>query len=200
MKDFKEAIQAAIESSKVQVRKPFNFSFGTKEECKELFRQAFIYSDQTITEFKMLPEYEKVIEWMTNSRGRGLALLGSPGLGKTIILTGVLPIIFNVVYEKILTTIVANDLINDPDYLDRRWAYAIDDIGVERLASDFGSRYEIVDLAVNKAEEKIKPLFLTSNLKMEGLHERYGVRFTDRLLRLCRVIDFSEDSMSLRRK
>ena len=40
------------------------------------------------------PEYKKVAEWLTNTRGRGLFMYGNCGLGKSILGRYVIPALF----------------------------------------------------------------------------------------------------------
>ena len=58
------------------------YKLGTKEELKEMFIKAFKYYDRTIDKYEHLPSYDEIIDWMVDTRGRGLMLMGECGLGK----------------------------------------------------------------------------------------------------------------------
>ena len=56
------------------------YKLGTKEELKEMFIKAFKYYDRTIDKYEHLSAYDEVIDWMVDTRGRGLMLMGLKAL------------------------------------------------------------------------------------------------------------------------
>ena len=44
-------------------------------------------------DYNWLPEYDKIAEWLTDNKHKGLLLFGGNGLGKTVICTQVIPYI-----------------------------------------------------------------------------------------------------------
>jgi DNA replication protein DnaC len=172
------------------VRKLRPVSFGTIEECRELFIDAFKLSDLTLTKFEMLPEYEKIIEWLSNTKGKGLFMTGSNGRGKTTILMGVLPLIFLAVGKKVLKPVSARDL----DTTDLKWTIAIDEIGQEEIKNDYGTKKDAVEYTISHCEDKMKMLIMTSNLDKDQIIERYGKRIEDRIKRLCKIVTFKGPS------
>ena len=46
-----------------------------------------------------LPEYDIIVEWLTDNKGRGLLAYGNVGRGKTIILGKVIPTIIHYYYH-----------------------------------------------------------------------------------------------------
>ena len=86
------------------------YRLGTKEELKEMFVKAFIYYDRTIDEYNHKTEYDKIIDWMVDTKGRGLMLMGDCGTGKSTILNYVIPAIFRTITNKILRSVSAKEL------------------------------------------------------------------------------------------
>lgn len=194
--NYQTAIAELRDSFKIETQrtKP-NFSFGTIEECQEQFAAAFAASDQTITQYQHIPEYDQVIKWMENPEGRGLLLVGKCGRGKTIILTGVLPILFYHRLNKIVRPYRAEEIQAKVEEIAKSWAIIIDELGVETQVNNYGEKSEGFNTIINSAENRIAPLFISTNLTAKEITERYGERTLDRLLRLCRVIKFTGESL-----
>jgi DNA replication protein DnaC len=177
-------------TDKTYVRQLKSVSFGTKAECKEMFIEAFKLSDQTMIKFEMLPEYEQIIEWLSDTKGKGLFMTGSNGRGKSTILMGVLPLIFLAVAKKVLKPVSAREL----DVSNLKWAIAIDEIGQEEIQNDYGTKRDPVEFTISHCEDKMKMLLITSNLSKEQIVKRYGIRIEDRIKRLCKVVVFKGNS------
>jgi DNA replication protein DnaC len=195
MNSINETISYLISNGKLSIREPKSYSFGTYEQCKELFIKSFMAFDKTVKKLELLPEYEEVINWMTDTNGKGLALAGSLGRGKSIILNGVLPIAFftkNMVLKPKLAIELSPDLTNQ---MKSSWAVAIDDIGQENVINNFGTKIDAVEILISHCEDRLKPLFLTTNLDYEQIIERYGPRISDRITRLCKVVEFMGESL-----
>jgi len=187
-------IKTLIETMKFPVREYSNFSFGkTFAERESLFSSIFNEVDQTVTQFKILPEYKEIFEWMTDSKGKGLALFGSVGRGKTVINSFIIPVLFYNKYNKVLTPQIAEKLTIES--LKNKWAYCIDDIGTEEIVNDYGNKTDMVSYAINDAEHYLKPLFLTSNLTEKEMIQRYGIHLFDRIKRLCKIVVFTGKSL-----
>lgn len=195
MDGIKSAIEHLNRAKVTPVRKRKFFSFGSIEECKQLFLDAFISIDETITEVKWLPEYNKVIQWMHNNEGKGLCLRGDCGRGKTNILTGVLPVIFMLKFNKIMKADQAEDIPINLMTILKRQLISLDEIGTEPLCNDFGEKFEGFNRIINLAEREIRLLFITTNLEKDEILDRYGVRTWERINRLCLVIKFEGDSL-----
>ena len=90
-------IQAIIAQMKNSGHDPVRsrrvYSWGDRNTCQRLFIEIFQSVDKTATNFEFLPEYNAIIDWMTNTRGMGLLLTGDCGRGKSTILTGVVPVL-----------------------------------------------------------------------------------------------------------
>jgi len=177
----------------IKVRDYKRYSFGSIEECAALFCEAFMLVDKTVTKYKHLPEYDEVIKWLSDTEGKGLFLLGNCGRGKSVILTGVLPLIFNAKKGKILKPITARKLHKVTEY--KTPFIVIDDIGTEEIVNDYGTKIDAVENAIFEAEDDLKMLLLTSNLDASSIKERYGERIYDRIKRLCKVVFMRGESL-----
>jgi DNA replication protein DnaC len=177
----------------IKVRDYKRYSFGNIEECTVLFCEAFRLVDKTVTKYKHLPEYNEVIKWLSDTEGKGLFLLGNCGRGKSVILTGVLPLIFNAKIGKILKPIPARKLHTVTEY--KSPFIVIDDIGTEEIINDYGTKIDAVENAIFEAEDDLKLLLLTSNLDANAIKHRYGDRIYDRIRRLCKVVFMKGDSL-----
>ena len=177
----------------IKVRDFQRYSFGTYEECLSLFIEAFKLVDKTVVEYRHLPEYDEIIKWMSDTQGKGLFLIGNCGRGKSIIITGVLPLIFNAKRGKILKPITARKLHKITEYPTP--FIVIDDIGTEEIINDYGTKIDAVENAIFEAEDDLKLLLLTSNLDAKAIKNRYGDRIYDRIKRLCLVVFMKGDSL-----
>ena len=170
----------------IKVRDYQRYSFGTYEECLSLFKEAFMLVDKTIDKYQHLPEYDTVAHWLSDTKGKGLFLIGNCGRGKSVIITGVLPLIFNAKKGKILKPIPARKLHTITEY--KTPFIVVDDIGTEEIINDYGTKIDAVENAIFEAEDDLKMLLLTSNLDANAIKVRYGERIYDRIKRLCLVV------------
>jgi DNA replication protein DnaC len=74
------------------------------------------------------------------------------------------------------------------------WAVAIDDVGQENVINNFGTKIDSVEILISICEDRLKPLFLTTNLNYTQIVERYGERIADRITRLCKIVEFKGES------
>ena len=161
------------------------FKLGTKEELKEMFIKAFKHYDRTIDTYTHLPAYDEIIDWLSDTKGRGLMLMGECGLGKSTILNYVIPAIFRTKTNKVLRSIAAKDLAA----IEKNIAtfIIIDDLGTESIKNDYGTKVDAIADAISYAEDSSKTLLITTNLASKALKERYDERTLDRL-RKCKVV------------
>ena len=161
------------------------YMLGTKEELKEMFIKAFKYYDRTIDVYEHLDSYDEIIDWLSDTNGRGLMLMGDCGLGKSTILNYVIPAIFRTKTNKLLTSTPAKEL----GEIERSSAsfIIIDDLGTESIKNDYGTKIDAVADAISYAEDSSKTLLITTNLASKALKERYDERTLDRL-RKCKVV------------
>ena len=192
------SISHAIESIRKHgfnpIRQNQQYSFGDRAECRKLFEELFLATDKTVKEFKYLPEYENIIQWMMDSKGTGLAMVGTCGRGKTAILTGVIPVLF-MMKNKVIRPYQAFDIPDKINEIIRQWVFVIDEVGTENQCNEWGEKYEGFNRITDNAEAKMKMLFFTTNLTAQQMQERYGLRTWDRIRRLCRVVSFEGSSL-----
>lgn len=203
-------IDRMVADKRLVARSPHDLSWGDRDYCEGLFCEIFRRVDTSIVRYRHLPEYAGIIDWMASTEGRGLLLYGDCGCGKSIILTGVVPVLL-AMQERMTVAIHADELSKpyelalrtagyDPkmtnlDYLTRTAYPIIDELGVEPLVNDYGEKYEGFNRVINAAERYLRPLFLSTNLTREQLLGRYGERTFDRLTRLCRPVKFEGESL-----
>jgi DNA replication protein DnaC len=161
------------------------FKLGNTDELREMFIKAFRYYDRTIDVYEHLDSYDEIIDWLSDTKGRGLMLMGDCGLGKSTILNYVIPAIFRTKTNKLLTSTPAKEL----GEIERSSAsfIIIDDLGTESIKNDYGTKIDAVADAISYAEDNSKTLLITTNLKPNRLKERYDDRTLDRL-RKCKVV------------
>ena len=161
------------------------YKLGAREEVKEMFIKSFEYYDRTVEKYEHLPAYDEIIDWMVDTKGRGLMLMGECGLGKSTILNFVIPAIFRTRTNKVLRSVPAKEL----GAVDRNKApfIIIDDLGTESIKNDYGTKIDAVADAISYAEDSSKTLLITTNLTPQALKERYDERTLDRL-RKCKVV------------
>jgi len=161
------------------------YKLGSKEILKEDFIKAFKYYDRTIDTYKHLSDYDEIIDWMVDTKGKGLIIMGECGLGKSTILNYVIPAIFRTKTNKVLRSIPAKEL----GTVERNIApfIIIDDLGTESIKNDYGTKIDAVSDAISYAEDSSKTLIITTNLSPNSLKERYDERTLDRL-RKCKVV------------
>ena len=167
------------------------FRLGTKDELKEMFVKAFKHYDRTIDTYKHLPAYDEIIDWLVDTKGRGLMLMGECGLGKSTILNYVIPAIFRTKTNKSLKSISAKDLGSIEKSITT--FIIIDDLGTESIKNDYGTKIDAVADAISYAEDSSKTLLITTNLSGKSLKERYDERTLDRL-RKCKVVVIKGES------
>ena len=167
------------------------FRLGTKEELKDMFVKAFKHYDRTIDTYKHLPAYDEIIDWLVDTKGRGLMLMGECGLGKSTILNYVIPAIFRTKTNKSLKSISAKDLGTIEKSITT--FIIIDDLGTESIKNDYGTKIDAVADAISYAEDSSKTLLITTNLSGKSLKERYDERTLDRL-RKCKVVVIKGES------
>lgn len=161
------------------------YKLGTTDELREMFIKAFRHYDRTIDVYKHLDSYDEIIDWLSDTNGRGIMLMGDCGLGKSTILNYVIPAIFRTKTNKLLTSTPAKEL----GEIERSSAsfIIIDDLGTESIKNDYGTKIDAVADAISYAEDSSKTLLITTNLDAKELKERYDERTLDRL-RKCKVV------------
>lgn len=188
------------------VRRAESYSFGTVDECRMKLRWYFLHLDKTVTEesFEWISEYDKIAAWMSNTEGKGLLLKGDCGRGKSTIILSLLPVMFLMEKNKILKPVSARELnITDTKSdsstlgwrsISKRWSVILDELGTENKETNYKEPYEPFCNVIDECEKYLKFLCITTNLEDDEILSRYGVRTLDRLMRLCKIIEFEGES------
>lgn len=142
-----------------------------------------------------LPEYNTIVEWLTDNNSKGLMLMGNCGVGKTVMCCYVIPGIMLIHDGKVYKPISAHNLHERMTALKFDELCIIDDIGVEVPGNEYGIRHEDFVELVDFAENQKKILILTTNLNAQELAARYGERVMDRLRGLVRCIPIPGNSL-----
>ena len=141
-----------------------------------------------------LPEYEKVSDWLEDTKGKGLFLIGSNGRGKSVIATKILPWFFREQgfgYEIFL----ASEINQHKEEVMYPKILCIDDIGVEDTANDYGEKINVFAKVIDEVERKKKMIVITTNLTQSQLEKKYSTRTIDRINGCCKVVAFNGESM-----
>lgn len=210
MENITNLIERLSKEKRIIVRSPQAFSWGSREDCERIFDDIFPRVNGSIRRYHRLPEYVKAIDWMANTEGRGLFLMGDCGRGKSIICTGMIPVLlaikgyhtfpihaddFEKPYPFAASTAGCDLKTTNLDYLSRTRFPIIDELGVESMVNNYGEKSEGFNKVINTAERYLRPLFVSTNLTKEELLRRYGERTFDRLSHLCRIIKFKGESL-----
>ena len=146
-------------------------------------------------EIKKTKLIEQVINYLEDTHGKHLCLLGSCGTGKTLLATKIIPIIFCANFQKIFKVIKACDL-NDRLQEAKEYPFVvIDDFGTESTAVNFGNKVEAFNEVIDSVEGRKCFFVVTSNLDANQIKQKYGIRTYDRLRGLFKVIQVNEKSM-----
>lgn len=183
----KQEIYELLKQHKIEVQR-FKLPFYHWDNPKELFIEAFEY----VINEKMtwISGYNQVIEWMSDNENKGIALFGGVGTGKSVILNGIMPILF-AMKDKILVVKAARDIKE----FSKQWCYAVDDIGTEPMISDYGMKYYPIEQIIDYCEQNGKLLLMSSNFTSSQLNDKYGARVVDRIESLCKIVEFKGKSL-----
>lgn len=151
--------------------------------------------------YRWLPAYERIAEWLTDNRGRGLLCIGTPGLGKTLICQRILPVILG----RNIPSVTAQEMNDRIDTLLKERCVIIDDLGKEDVeVKNYGNRRTPFFELCDAAERNGNLLIITTNLSTtpvtdprypDSIQHRYGPEVLDRLRAITRAVLFTGDSL-----
>lgn len=152
-------------------------------------------SSQVGLEIKETKLIREVFNFFENTNGKHLCLLGSCGVGKTLLATKIIPLIFCASFKKIFKVIKACDLNERINEAKSYPFVVIDDFGTESTAVNFGNKVEAFNEVIDSVEGRKCFFVVTSNLDANQIKQKYGVRTYDRLRGLFKVIQINDKSM-----
>lgn len=143
---------------------------------------------------------DKVADWLSDNKGKGLLLMGSYGTGKTILATRiVLPLVKWYMENKKdwysgfgMYVYSAYEM---KEAFERNFHVCIDDVGMENFEKSYGSTTDYFTRLIDNAERRALLLICTTNLSVNELKEKYGERTFDRMKKLMRPVVFSGESL-----
>lgn len=151
----------------------------------------------------LAPYCRKVAKWLTDEKMKpGLILSGNAGTGKTTIVRAVNRL-FNAVevYSKcfISATAMCDNFIYNPGDSESHFCWGngcrwlmLDDMGEEPTdIKEYGNVKSPVIRVVAGRYERRLPLLATTNLSIEKLEEKYGIRTVDRLKEIAEWVPFN---------
>ncbi|CRH85434.1 DNA replication protein [Chlamydia trachomatis] len=154
--------------------------------------------------YQWLDEYDKIADWLTDNKGRGLLIVGTSGVGKSLICQRILPTIFG----RNITTVTACEMNTRIDELLTQRCIIIDDLGKEDVeVKNYGNRRHPFFELCDAAEKRGILLIITTNLSTNILPEqyrsiypdsiegRYGKEVFSRLRAITRSIAITHDDM-----
>lgn len=156
--------------------------------------------------YQWLPPYDKIASWLSGNEGRGLLFVGTPGIGKSIICTEVLPAIIGGENRDQIPVVSAQDMRSRIDELRRARCVVIDDLGKEPR-KHFG---DVDNTFFELCEASVKGgplLVISTNLSTSpvpaadrhlyplSIQERYGAEVLDRLRAMTTTAIYSGPSL-----
>lgn len=150
---------------------------------------------------KWLPEYDEIADWLSDNRGRGLLLIGTSGLGKSLICQKILPVLLG----EVVDVVNAREMGQVLDVLLQRRCVIIDNLGSEPVSEMVNYRkrrpfFELCDAAEQRGLLLIINTTLSTTrvrnpLYPQSIQERYGNEVLDRLRATTRVVELRGKSM-----
>lgn len=139
-------------------------------------------------------DYEKIVQWLTDNKGKGLMLAGGCGVGKSLIGMRIIPLLLTHYCGKIAAICTANELNKSPDEIMKDHIIYIDDVGTEDISNIYGNKRVPFAELVDMAERDGKLLMFSTNLDDEHLKAKYGDRVIDRLHAITKKITITGKS------
>ena len=154
---------------------------------------------------KWLPEYDEIASWLSDNRGRGLLLIGTSGLGKSLICQKILPVLLSEAFGDVVDVVNAREMGQVLDVLLQRRCVIIDNLGSEPVSEMVNYRkrrpfFELCDAAEQRGLLLIINTTLSTTrvrnpLYPQSIQERYGNEVLDRLRATTRVVELRGKSM-----
>ena len=156
---------------------------------------------------KWLPCYDEVAAWLSDNKGRGLLCLGPCGLGKTLIVQNILPVIIHRYCQRVAWSYSAQEMNDRIADIVKKELVIIDDIGTEPAVKfDYGERSTPFLKLCDAAEKRGILLMMTANLRtthgtdrqgnvIPSIEDRYGDLVLSRLRSIVKIVEFKGKDM-----
>lgn len=148
-----------------------------------------------------LPDYDEIADWLTDNKGRGLLLVGTSGLGKSVICQKILPVLLG----SDVAVVSAREMGQQIDTLLQQRCVIIDNLGREPITEMVNYRkrqpfFELCDEAVRRGLLLIvNTTFSTSRVRNplypNSIKDRYGDEVYNRLRATTHVVELRGQSM-----
>lgn len=165
----------------------------TIPEAKKVLNAAldyFIGSSAT-----WLPEYDAIVEWLTDNKRKGLFMYGDCGRGKSVIGKYVIPAVMLKYMNLVVSVYDMNTANASIDKMLAKRLISLDDVGVEDVAVNYGERRLAFAEVMDAVEKQGKLIIISTNLSAEQIVARYGKRTIDRIISTTKRIEFNGKSM-----
>ena len=156
---------------------------------------------------KWLPCYDEVAAWLSDNQSRGLLCIGPCGLGKTLIVQNILPVIIHECCKIGVSTYSAQEMNDNIRDIIKHKYVVVDDIGTEPAVKfDYGERSSPFLRLCDAAEKKGILLMMTANLRtthgidkqgnvIPSIEDRYGDLVLSRLRSVVKIVQFKGKDM-----
>lgn len=195
MEDIKRGLEISLNNLKdtgvIGVPETFRITISNARENLQA-ALGMVIGEQPL---QWLPEYDEIVDWLTDNGGRGLLCYGNVGRGKTLICAKAIPMLLNYFCRKVVTVVDAISMNNNIDEVKKQYLLCLDDIGTEAQANQYGNKRDAFSEIVDEAERKGHLLLITTNLTLEELRGKYGIRTLDRLRHITKCVKFKGDSL-----
>ena len=184
-----------IKESGIEFRQErFVIKLANAREIFTQYMQLFLSIEQRKLEWQ--PEYEEVVNWLSDNKGRGLFLYGDCGRGKSIIVQQVIPSILLKYCGKVVNVFNIQQMSTKLDEILKRRFISIDDLGTEPpVVNNFGTKRYAFPEIIDVVEKNSKFVLLTSNLRAAQLKAFYDERTLERIISTTKRIEFKGKSL-----
>ena len=172
----------------------FVIKLNNAREIFTQYMQLFLSIEQRKLEWQ--PEYEEVVNWLSDNKGRGLFLYGDCGRGKSIIVQQVIPSILLKYCGKVVNVFNIQQMSTKLDEILKHRFISIDDLGTEPpVVNNFGTKRYAFPEIIDVVEKNSKFVLLTSNLRATQLKAFYDERTLERIISTTTRIEFKGKSL-----
>lgn len=151
--------------------------------------------------YKWLPAYDRIADWLSDNKGRGLLCIGTSGLGKTLICQRILPVILG----SNVPSVTAQEMNTRIDELLKERCVIIDDLGKEDVEiRNYGNRRRPFFELCDAAEKNGVLLIINTNLSTtpvrdprypDSIQARYGNEVLSRLRATTKAVLIEGEDM-----